>query len=65
MLKNDLRSLLTEFKTEVRSAKVNGALAGNPRKLIASKKSRLSTEAEKLKQSVLWILEESDNHSYN
>lgn len=63
MLKNDLNSLLTEFKTEVRSAKVNGALAGNPRKLIASKKSRLSTE--KLKQSVLWILEESDNHSYN
>lgn len=63
MLKNDLRSLLTEFKTEVRSAKVNGALAGNLRKLISSKKSRLSTE--KLKQSVLWILEESDNHSYN
>lgn len=63
MLKNDLNSLLTEFKTEVRSAKVNGALAGYPRKLIASKKSRLSTE--KLKQSVLWILEESDNHSYN
>lgn len=56
MLKNDLRSLLTEFKTEVRSAKVTGALAGNPRKLVASKKSRLSTE--KLKQSVLWILEE-------
>ena len=63
MLKNDLSSLLTEFKTEVRSAKVNGALAGNPKKLISSKKSRLSTE--KLKQSVLWILEESDNHSYN
>lgn len=63
MLKNDLSSLLIEFKMEVRSVKVNGVLVGNLRKLIVLKKLRLSIE--KLKQFVLWILEELDNYLYN